>query len=361
MVRTRLASQAQSASLPATTRSLRDESTRCGAPPSTSSRAVSSPSPPSPPEKKRGGLSHNHDTARQEALSWRAVHVAEAAVDQKRLPLAPAQIWARLPGALSVIDHCKEPPTIGHTKRELRERHRLNVVIDHDRAAGTQQPVAVVQRVPHEGRCVKTVGRDDDIMLCKRKPLQARVGVDVEQLRVEHRVLGKSNTCLAEEGIRHVREDVPRASALDDGQDGRCRATASSPDLEHHHTPLCGKQPQDCFDRDLDAGVEEKTDHRILIHRQHGLHGTTRKEQLLVGHRRRQGITKVRPALLGELSFRPHVGTRFIQLRLPLLLVRGATHAAEQPAGQRTLQRATSTPRIKQLVVPDGYFRLGHL
>ena len=46
------ASQLQSSSLPATTRSLREDSTSFFAPASTRSRAVSKPSPPSPPEKK---------------------------------------------------------------------------------------------------------------------------------------------------------------------------------------------------------------------------------------------------------------------------------------------------------------------
>ena len=46
------ANQSQSRSLPLTIRSLRDVSTICCAPPSTSNRAVSSPRPPSPPEKR---------------------------------------------------------------------------------------------------------------------------------------------------------------------------------------------------------------------------------------------------------------------------------------------------------------------
>ena len=47
-----LESHDHSLSLPATTRSLRDDSTSCFAPASTKSLAVSSPSPPSPPDKK---------------------------------------------------------------------------------------------------------------------------------------------------------------------------------------------------------------------------------------------------------------------------------------------------------------------
>ena len=68
---------------------------------------------------RRGYLCDNHRLAPQEGLPLHTMRVMEPAVDEERLPLAPAQQRAVLANALRIAALSEKPPAVCHAKSDL--------------------------------------------------------------------------------------------------------------------------------------------------------------------------------------------------------------------------------------------------
>eukprot|EP00966_Prymnesium_polylepis_P333200 7388673-Prymnesium_polylepis.2 len=147
------------------------------------------------------------------------------------------QHWARLPGAFGITAFYKQPPSVGHAKGELREGVGPEGLVDHYHSTRTEQLHAVAQRILHGRRCMKAIGRDDDVRALQK------------------RIVTKANACLAKEYVRHVGEDVALTTPVNHRQEARCGATTASPDLEGNHLPPFEQQPENGLDRDHNAGI----------------------------------------------------------------------------------------------------------
>ena len=161
----------------------------------------------------------------------------------------------------------------------------------------------MVERVAHKRRGVQAVGRDDQVALARREALEARVGVDVEQSVLDKVEVGEAHACLPKEDLRHVSEDVALARAVHDGQHARGGAAGASSHLQHHelvlphlHLPILLpllEKGEHGLHHGHHAAIVKGVDRRLLVERQHRVHGAAGEEQLLVGDLAREGLGKL--------------------------------------------------------------------
>eukprot|EP00966_Prymnesium_polylepis_P227660 5268595-Prymnesium_polylepis.1 len=171
------------------------------------------------------------------------------------------------------------------SRQTATNRSHDDHLVHHEYATRDKQLLAVVQRVAHEGRRVKTVGRDGNVALARRHTLEARVGVDVEQRILHERERSEADACLAEKHVGHVGEGISRTRALDDRKHTRSRAARAGAHLEHSNATAARQLRKQRRDGGHGALVVERADHSLLIHGKHCLHRATREQQLLVGDR----------------------------------------------------------------------------
>ena len=152
----------------------------------------------------------------QERVTLHAMSEMEAIVEEQRLPLPPAQQRTLLSDTLRILDLSKQPPAVCHTKGVLVESSSGYEVVHDQHPTSTEELLAIVQRVAHKWRCVQHICANDDIALMQRKSLKTRVHIDIEQLVLEEWIIYEAHTCLAEEDLRDIGEDVQLTRSLND-------------------------------------------------------------------------------------------------------------------------------------------------
>mmetsp|Transcript_24221 Transcript_24221/g.76724 ORF Transcript_24221/g.76724 Transcript_24221/m.76724 type:complete len:643 (+) Transcript_24221:3917-5845(+) len=256
----------------------------------------------------RRPLAHLGDDDRlrleQQAVAAHAVGAGKAARRQDLTPVLPRQQRAWLVGALRVAR--KHPPPVGQAKRGLQKSTRSKQLIQKKEAPLAEQAAAVSQRVADEGRRVQHVGGDGEVERSRGEALEARVGVDVEQLKAhEAGVLGKAPLRLVEEDLRHVGEHILLAHPTQPRQHARCRAARAGANLDDAQEAAGWQAGNDGVDRGHHALVVEASVDGVLVHGQRQLHGPSREEELLVGDGAEEGGGELGGTSLSQANLRP--------------------------------------------------------
>ena len=93
----------------------------------------------------------------------------------------------------------------------------------------------------------------------------------------------------------------------------------------------------------------------------HHLHRASWEEELLIGHLPDQRVAQARPALLGQLNLGPQICVRRNHFRwgdMPTIVAR--INALVGAASACKNRRLLGTPRVQELMVPQGHRCLTH-